>query len=146
MAGAVDQKLGKRAAEIIKDAQDRLVLTNGAAAKLAEPLTDVGWARVIRTGRGYPSTFVRMAKAVGVEAEVRDALGLPANVVPLVPPIPGEIVAKDVWEEGVLASPKASEALKRDLIEFYRAPGGGREIMAKMGIFPRLLDQARYGG
>lgn len=60
------------------------MLTAGAAAKLAEPLTDVGWARVIRTGRGYPATFIRMARAVGVEPEVREALGLPplpANVV-----------------------------------------------------------------
>lgn len=119
------------------------MLRAGAAARQAG-ITDVAWARVIKKGRGYESTFVAMARVVGVEAEVREALGLP----PLdggVTRLPaGRIAPRDVYEERILAAPLSREVQER-VIAFHRAPGGGREILQDLGLEPAPLTRARRG-
>src|ERR1017187_1863969 len=91
MAG-VDPHAGRIAADKIRAAQQRHVplLTVHEGARQAG-ITDDGWSKVIRTGRGREGTFIAMARVAGVEPEVREALGLPpldANVIPL--PVPAE--------------------------------------------------------
>jgi hypothetical protein len=70
---------GRAAADIIEAAQKRHVpvLTKREAAGQAG-ISVEGWDKVIRTGRGRDTTFAAMARVVGVEADVRAALGLPA--------------------------------------------------------------------
>lgn len=146
MGFGVEPDEGREAARIIKEAlaglRPRVAIAEAASRA---GITEDGWMKVIRTGRGYERTFIKMAGAVGVKPQVCEVLGVPldANVVPL--PAPGDLTPEDVYEEAVLANPDASAALKRELIELHRAPGGSREIMAKLGIYPRRLDQARHG-
>lgn len=68
---------GRAAADIIDAAQRRHVpvLTKRAAAAQAGISVD-GWDKVIRTGRGRDTTFAAMARVIGVEPQVRAALGL----------------------------------------------------------------------
>lgn len=68
---------GRAAADIINAAQKRHVpvLTKREAAGQAG-ISVEGWDKVIRTGRGRDTTFAAMARVVGVEGQVRAALGL----------------------------------------------------------------------
>jgi hypothetical protein len=54
------------------------LLTLSEAARRAG-ITPAGWSKVIKTGRGREDTLLAMARVVGVEDKVREALG----VVPL---------------------------------------------------------------
>ena len=83
-----------------------------------------------------------MARVVGKEPEVRQALDLPpldANVIPLPPP---ELVAEDVYEETILRSRMPAD-MKRTHLDWYRREG--RAILAGKGIVARRLDRARTG-
>jgi hypothetical protein len=147
MAGAVEPRAGRTAANIIKTAQDRLVLTAGAAAKLAG-ITDVGWARVIKAGRGYPATFIAMARVVGVEPQVRAALGLPAldaNVIPM--PVPAES-AEDAALRDVMyiirhESPQLTDHEREVALAWLRRPEARERVRAELA--EAVLALARQG-
>ena len=51
------------------------LLTLSEAARRAG-ITPAGWSKVIRTGRGREDTLLAMARVVGVEDKVREALGV----------------------------------------------------------------------
>jgi hypothetical protein len=109
---------GRAAADIIEAAQKRHVpvLTKREAAGQAG-ISVEGWDKVIRTGRGRDTTFAAMARVVGVEAEVRAALGLPA--VSDDAPLDAELAAIEA-QLGVDLSPLAPE-LRRSLLRYYQA-------------------------
>ena len=103
---------GRQAADIIETARKRQVpvLTLREAARRAG-ISDEGWSKVIRRGRGREQTVIAMARVVGAEAEVRAALGLPS-----------------VDDPGPLPDMSADE--RREVIEMIykrRADAGRRE-------------------
>jgi hypothetical protein len=116
MAGTVDPEAGRKAADIIKAAQQRHVpvLRVSKAAALAG-ITDVGWHRAIKTGRGYESTFIAMARVVGVEPQVREALGLP--------PVDG-LADLSEFEKSIFGDERLTDQQRRAIVEIYRSPGG----------------------
>jgi hypothetical protein len=111
-ASAVDPEAGRKAADIIKAAVQRQVpVLRVSKAAVQAGITDVGWHRAIKTGRGYESTFLAMARVAGVEPEVREALGLP----PL-----DEIAARDPFEDAIMAAPQLSSEEKSASIRRHR--------------------------
>jgi hypothetical protein len=134
MAGGVEPEAGRAAADIIKAAQQRQapVLRITKAAALAG-ITDVGWQRVIKTGRGYPTTFIAMARVVGAEAEVRRALGFPPADTPPSGDERGDD-GHDTVRSAIMAADLPAER-KQWALERYDAEV--RRILADLGVKPQ---------
>ena len=123
---AVDPEAGRRAADIIRAAvRDHVPVLRVSKAAAMAGITDVGWHRAIKTGRGYESTFIAMARIAGVEPQVREVLGLEplddANVIPMASRPPG-------FERSIAENPRLSEHERQILLIWYR-DAGGREYM-----------------
>jgi hypothetical protein len=143
MAPGVEPSAGRAAADIIKNAQSRHVpILRVAEAARRAGITSHGWIKVINSGRGRQSTFLAMARVTGVEAEVRDALGmepLEGDVVPRpgtpiappgrLPPAPRDVVDLDPFERSIAANPALSEHERALILDIYRTKGG-RELLA----------------
>ena len=149
MGFGVEPDEGREAARIIKEALDGLrprVTVAEAAARAV--ITEDGWLKVIRTKRGYERTFIKMARAVGVEAEVREVLGLPpldANVIPL--PVQAES-AEDVALRAVMEiirdeSPQLTDHERRAALNWLHRPEARELLRAKLA--KANLTLARQG-
>jgi hypothetical protein len=112
MAAGVEPSKGRAAAKIISEAlaASKPKVTVVEAAGRAR-ITPDGWLKVIRTERGYERTFLAMARAVGVEAEVREALGI------------DDLGELDPFERSILGS-GLTAVQQRQIIDIWRSPGG----------------------
>ena len=116
---------GRRAADIITAARERQVpvMTIREAARRTG-ISVEGWNKALKKGSGRQETFIAMARVVGVEAGVRDALGL----TPVSADQP-QVVRDHARDENVRAlwNLRVSEDQRLSLIEAYLAgrPGAG---------------------
>lgn len=149
MAAGVASQAGRVSADVIQRAQARhLPLLTVAEASRRAGITREGWAKVIRTGRGHEGTFIAMARVVGVETEVRAALGLPpldANVIPL--PVQAES-AEDVALRAVMEiirdeSPQLTDHERRAALNWLHRPEARELLRAKLA--KANLTLARQG-
>jgi hypothetical protein len=149
MGFGVEPDEGREAARIIKEALDGLRprVTIAEAAGRAD-ITEDGWLKVIRTGRGYERTFIKMADAVGAGPQVREALGLPpldANVIPL--PVPAEsaedAALRDVMHIIRHESPQLTDHEREVALAWLRRPEARERVRAE--LTEAVLALARQG-
>jgi hypothetical protein len=153
MAGAVsavDPEKGSEAAKIIKAAvRDHVPVLRVSKAAALAGITDVGWHRAIKSGRGYESTFIAMARVTGVEPQVRKVLGLPpldANVVQL-PARAGSESTEDAalraFRDAIRDDPRLTVPERQVILTWYHSPDGQALLKAKLA--EAQLARARQG-
>jgi hypothetical protein len=115
MAVVVGGDAGSRAVAIIKEAQGRQVpVMNQRKAAALSGLSVEGWMKILRTGRGKLENVIAMARVVGVEPQVREALGLPLN----------GLNDLSEFEKSIYADERLTDQQRRAIVEIYRSPGG----------------------
>jgi len=115
VAQGVDDPAGRAAVEIIEAARKRQVpvMTKNEAVARAG-LSPAGWLKIRRTGHGREESFIAMARILGVEPEVRKALGLP----------PLESRRRAAFEANIMADERLTPAEQRTILGILRRPGG----------------------
>lgn len=146
----VDDEPGRKAADIIGAARKRQVprMTQREAARRAGLSTE-GWLKILRTGHGREENVIAMARVVGVEPQVREALGLPAldaNVIPL--PVPAES-AEDAALRDVMyiirhESPQLTDHEREIALAWLRRPEARERVRAELA--EAVLTLARRQG
>jgi hypothetical protein len=116
MAVVVGGDAGIEAARIIREAQGRQVpVMNQRKAAALSGLSVEGWMKILRTGRGKLENVIAMARVVGVEPQVREALGLS--------PLNG-LDGLSEFEKSIFADERLTDQQRRAIVEIYRSPGG----------------------
>jgi lambda repressor-like predicted transcriptional regulator len=146
----VDDEPGRKAADIIGAARKRQVprMTQREAARRAGLSTE-GWLKILRTGHGREENVIAMARVVGVEPQVREALGLPpldANVVQMPARAAGESTedaALRAFRDAIRDDPRLTVPERQVILTWYHSPDGQALLKAKLA--EAQLCRARQG-